>query len=83
MVKLRLGRRTVMVGAVSAILLGLIAVGVVGALGIVGWEYTNSNQFCASMCHSVHPEESANHATRRTRGSTASSATWAARPRCT
>jgi hypothetical protein len=61
MVTLRLGRRTLMVGTVSAVLLGLIALGVVGALGIVGWEYSNSNQFCANMCHSVHPEESRNH----------------------
>ncbi|HEX4884823.1 MAG TPA: NapC/NirT family cytochrome c [Casimicrobiaceae bacterium] len=61
MVRLKLGRRTLMLGTVSAVLIGLIAVGVVGALGIVGWEYSNSNQFCATMCHGVHPEESRNH----------------------
>lgn len=61
MVSLKLGRRTLMLGTVSAMLLGLIAFAVVGAVGIVGWEYTNSNQFCAVMCHSVHPEESINH----------------------
>ncbi|GIK84568.1 MAG: NapC/NirT family cytochrome c [Burkholderiales bacterium] len=62
MLRLKLGRRTLMLGAVSSLLLGLIAVGVVGALGIVGWEYSNSNQFCATMCHAVHPEEIVNHA---------------------
>jgi len=62
MVSLRLGRRTLMMGTVGAVLLGLVAVGVVTALGIAGWEYTNSDRFCATMCHSVHPEESVNHA---------------------
>ena len=32
-----------------------------GAAGIVGWEYSNSNAFCATMCHNVHPEEIAAH----------------------
>jgi len=58
---LRIGRRTWMLGSVSAILLVLVGVAVVGVLGIAGWEYTNSNRFCATMCHSVHPEESINH----------------------
>ena len=30
---------------------------VVGTVGIVGWEFTNSNTFCAKACHNVHPEE--------------------------
>jgi nitrate reductase cytochrome c-type subunit len=51
-----------MLGSVSAILLGLVVLAVVGVLGIAGWEYTNSDRFCATMCHSVHPEESVNHA---------------------
>src|SRR5512139_520386 len=58
---IRIGRRTWMLGSVSVILLGLIGVAVVGVLGSAGWEYTNSNHFCATMCHSVHPEESINH----------------------
>lgn len=28
-----------------------------GGIGIVGWEYTNSDSFCAVACHNVHPEE--------------------------
>jgi len=28
-----------------------------GAIGIVGWEYSNSDAFCADACHNVHPEE--------------------------
>jgi hypothetical protein len=28
-----------------------------GAAGIGAWEYTNSDAFCANMCHGVHPEE--------------------------
>ena len=60
--KIRIGRRTLMLGSVSAILLGLVVLAVVGVLGIAGWEYTNSDRFCATMCHSVHPEESVNHA---------------------
>lgn len=30
---------------------------VVLAIGIAGWEYTNSDHFCAVICHDVHPEE--------------------------
>ena len=36
--------------------------GAFAAGGIVAWEYTNSNEFCANMCHSVHPEETVAHA---------------------
>jgi hypothetical protein len=59
--KIRMGRRTLMLGGVTAIVVGLLGVAVVGAAGIAGWEFSNSNTFCAVMCHSVHPEESAAH----------------------
>jgi hypothetical protein len=35
----------------------LAVIGVMAAVGITGWEYSNSNAFCATMCHDVHPEE--------------------------
>jgi hypothetical protein len=57
------GRRTLMVGAVTTIAVALVALAVLGVVGIAGWEYTNSNAFCASVCHSVHPEESLAHPT--------------------
>jgi hypothetical protein len=56
-----IGRRGLMLGAVSGLLLLLLGLAVVGVVGIVGWEYSNSNAFCASVCHGVHPEESLNH----------------------
>ena len=39
----------------------LVGLAVFGAIGIKGWEYSNSNEFCAAMCHDVHPEEIAAH----------------------
>ncbi|MDH4072782.1 MAG: hypothetical protein OEV41_06730, partial [Gammaproteobacteria bacterium] len=39
---------------------GIVAIGVflaLGAVSVAGWEYTNSNNFCANACHAVHPEE--------------------------
>lgn len=43
------------------ILIGLVLFGiafvVVGSLSVVGWEYSNSNEFCANACHEVHPQE--------------------------
>ena len=51
--KLAMGRRTVIGGVTSLVLIGL-GLAVVGAVGIVGWEYSNSNAFCANVCHSVH-----------------------------
>jgi hypothetical protein len=38
-----------------------LAFAVLSLIGIAGWEYTNSDGFCARMCHSVHPEEAYNH----------------------
>jgi hypothetical protein len=45
----------------TIIVIVVIAVVVIVALiaaGIKGWEYSNSNAFCANACHNVHPEES-------------------------
>jgi cytochrome c551/c552 len=50
-----------MIGGILTLLLVVIGVAAVIAAGIAGWEYTNSDQFCANMCHSVHPEESIVH----------------------
>ncbi len=61
--KIKLGRRTLMMGTVTTIVVGLLALAVLGVAGIAGWEYTNSDAFCAAMCHSVHPEESISHKT--------------------
>ncbi len=58
----RFGRKS-MVGAIGTLVALGIGAAVLGAAGIVGWEYTNSDEFCAVMCHSVHPEESASHNT--------------------
>ena len=55
--KVSLGRRTVMLGTVTTIVVGVIALAVLGAGGIVAWEYSNSNAFCTNNCHAVHPEE--------------------------
>ena len=55
--KISLGRRTVMLGTVTTLVVGAIALAVLGAGGIVAWEYSNSNAFCTNNCHAVHPEE--------------------------
>lgn len=55
-------KRATMAGAAMAVVLGLVALGVLGAGSIAAWEYSNSNAFCANMCHSVHPEETRAHA---------------------
>jgi hypothetical protein len=60
---IRMGRRSLMLGTVTTIVVGLIGIAVVTAAGIAGWEYSNSDAFCATMCHSVHPEEIAAHET--------------------
>jgi hypothetical protein len=60
--KLSFGRKT-MVGTIGTLVAVGIGLMVLAAVGIAGWEYTNSDQFCATMCHSVHPEEIASHKT--------------------
>ena len=60
--KINLGRRTLMLGMATTIIVGAIALAVLGAAGIVGWEYSNSNSFCTNVCHAVHPEEPVAHA---------------------
>jgi hypothetical protein len=59
--KIRAGRN-LMLGTVLTVVLVGIGVAIVAAGGIVGWEYSNSNAFCANVCHSVHPEEPKAHA---------------------
>jgi hypothetical protein len=46
-----------MIGTVTTVVVGLIALAVLAAGGIVAWEYSNSNAFCTDNCHAVHPEE--------------------------
>ena len=60
--KLRFGRKTTM-GVIGALVAGGIGLMVLAAAGIAGWEYTNSDQFCESTCHAVHPEEIESHKT--------------------
>ena len=55
--KITLGRRTLMLGTVTTLVVGAIALAVLAAGGIVAWEYSNSNAFCTDNCHAVHPEE--------------------------
>jgi len=54
-------KRATMAGMTTVIAAGLVAFAVLGAGGIVAWEYSNSDAFCATMCHSVHPEETRAH----------------------
>jgi len=56
-------KRHGVIGAATLFILGGLALAVLGAGGIVAWEFSNSNQFCATMCHSVHPEETRAHGT--------------------
>src|SRR5512137_851617 len=60
--KLSFGRKT-MVGAIGTFIAIGIGLMVLAAAGIAGWEYTNSDQFCESTCHAVHPEEIESHKT--------------------
>ena len=59
--KIQIRGWTLVVGSFTTILGVIAAVTLLGAAGIAGWEYSNSNAFCATMCHSVHPEEIAAH----------------------
>ena len=45
-------RRALLVGV--AFILGFV---VLGVAAIQTWEYSNSSDFCANVCHDVHPEE--------------------------
>ncbi len=54
-------RRALAMGAVATIVVGIVALAALGAGGIVAWEYSNSDAFCANACHSVHPEETLAH----------------------
>ncbi|HMN71193.1 MAG TPA: NapC/NirT family cytochrome c [Rhodoblastus sp.] len=55
--RIQMGRKALMLGSVTTIVAVLVGLAVMGAAGIAGWEYSNSNAFCATMCHDVHPEE--------------------------
>jgi hypothetical protein len=59
---IRMGRRGLMLGMTTTLLVGLIGLAVLVAGGITAWEYSNSNAFCTNMCHAVHPEEPKAHA---------------------
>jgi hypothetical protein len=59
--KIRIGSWNLVVGTAATIALAVTGVALLGAAGIAGWEYSNSNAFCAAMCHNVHPEEIAAH----------------------
>jgi len=41
----------------SSVAVLIVAFVVLGAVSVVGWEYSNSDNFCANACHEVHPEE--------------------------
>ena len=56
-------RRATLWGGAMTIVIGLIAIAILTAGGIVAWEYTNSDAFCTNSCHAVHPEEPRAHAT--------------------
>ena len=47
--KITLGRRTLMLGTAMTLVVGGIALAVLGAGGIVAWEYSNSNAFCTEQ----------------------------------
>ena len=55
--KIKFGRRTMVLGTAMTVVVVGIAAAILGAGGIVAWEYSNSNAFCANNCHAVHPEE--------------------------
>ena len=59
--QIRIGGKTLVAGTVATLSVVLVVIALLGAGGIAGWEYSNSNAFCAAMCHDVHPEEIAAH----------------------
>ena len=54
-------RRALAMGAVATVVVAVVALALLGAGGILAWEYSNSDEFCANACHSVHPEETVAH----------------------
>ena len=58
--QIKIGNKTLVLGT-AGIIATVIGLAVLGAAGIAGWEFSNSNTFCAVMCHNVHPEEIAAH----------------------
>jgi hypothetical protein len=50
-------------GIATVLIVGAFAFIALGAGSIVAWDYSNSDRFCTTVCHSVHPEESRAHAT--------------------
>ena len=56
-----LTQRVLAMGAATTIVIGVVALMLLGAGGIVAWEYSNSDAFCANTCHAVHPEETLAH----------------------
>ena len=56
-------RRWTARGITTILIVGVIALAAIGAGGIVAWEYSNSDRFCATTCHAVHPEEIRAHGT--------------------
>lgn len=59
--KIRIGGWSVVLGTAGTIAAAVVAVSLATAAGITGWEFSNSNAFCANMCHAVHPEETIAH----------------------
>ena len=59
---IKLGKRTIVLGTLATLALGAVGLAILGAGGIVAWEYSNSNAFCTNACHAVHPEEPVAHA---------------------
>ncbi len=46
---------------VLGLVLAVIVILLLGAAGIASWEYSNSDVFCATACHNVHPDEPYSH----------------------
>ncbi|MDJ0861101.1 MAG: NapC/NirT family cytochrome c [Gammaproteobacteria bacterium] len=52
------GKTTRWILILAAIGVGFLAM---GAVGVAGWEFTNSDYFCSNACHDVHPENTYSH----------------------